>query len=456
MRESGSGRPSRWRLAIVVAVALLAGVPPAYASKLSERNRQKLAAENERAALRKQLDALKQDIHQTEAAKDHAADALAESEQAISHANRALHDLDAEQRELQAELDRLAQEQRRLGRLVAGQQQQLAKLLRAQHIAGGEDRTKLLLSGDNPNRISRELRYLAYVSQAQAKLIESLRVNLEAVDANRAATQEAKNALDDVAREAREARGRLEREKAQRAILLAELSDKLSAQRKAAGNIQRDEKRLGSLVSRLSKLIEEQRRAEAAEARRQQAARDAQRRAQQAKKTPAPARERTNNPDAIDDDEPPKSYGRNELTPTPPVQAGVASTPFGSLRGQLRLPVRGELTAKFGAKREDGPAWKGLFIRTAEGAEVRAVAAGRVVFADWLRGFGNLIIVDHGGQYMTVYGNNQAILKHTGDAVRMGDVIGAAGNSGGSKDSGLYFEMRHQGRAFDPLDWIVR
>ncbi len=111
--------------------------------------------------------------------------------------------------------------------------------------------------------------------------------------------------------------------------------------------------------------------------------------------------------------------------------------------------------AKFGSKRGDGPSWKGLFIRADEGTEVKAVAGGRVVFADWLRGFGNLIIVDHGSQYMTIYGNNQALLKRPGDAVKAGDVIANAGNSGGNEQSGLYFEIRHQGRAFDPLGWVT-
>ena len=78
-----------------------------------------------------------------------------------------------------------------------------------------------------------------------------------------------------------------------------------------------------------------------------------------------------------------------------------------------------------------------------------------MIFAEWLRGFGNLVIVDHGGQYMTIYGNNQAVLKRVGDSVRTGDTIASAGNSGGNEQSGLYFEMRHQGRAIDPLEWIT-
>ena len=127
---------------------------------------------------------------------------------------------------------------------------------------------------------------------------------------------------------------------------------------------------------------------------------------------------------------------------------------FASLKGQLRAPVSGQVAARFGTKRGQGPSWKGVFIRASEGADVRAVAGGRVVFAEWLRGFGNLIIVDHGGQYMSIYGNNQSLLKRVGDAVKGGEAIASAGNSGGNEESGLYFELRHQGRAFDPATWV--
>ena len=120
------------------------------------------------------------------------------------------------------------------------------------------------------------------------------------------------------------------------------------------------------------------------------------------------------------------------------------------------MPVKGELLANFGTRRAEGPSWKGLFIKASEGADVKAAAAGEVIFADWMRGFGNLIILDHGGQYMTIYGNNQAVLKRPGDKVKAGDLIATAGNSGGNEHSGLYFEMRYQGRAIDPLAWMNR
>jgi septal ring factor EnvC (AmiA/AmiB activator) len=137
--------------------------------------------------------------------------------------------------------------------------------------------------------------------------------------------------------------------------------------------------------------------------------------------------------------------------------ASNSGTPFQGLKGKINFPVRGELSNRFGSPRSDsGVLWKGLFILAKAGQEVKAVAAGRVVFSDWLRGFGNLLIVDHGDGYMSLYGNNETLYAQVGTAVTGGDTIAAVGNSGGNSESGLYFELRHQGKPFDPLAWIVR
>ncbi|HYN12472.1 MAG TPA: peptidoglycan DD-metalloendopeptidase family protein, partial [Burkholderiales bacterium] len=135
--------------------------------------------------------------------------------------------------------------------------------------------------------------------------------------------------------------------------------------------------------------------------------------------------------------------------------AGTPRGAFSRLRGQLRLPVRGELTRRFGAPRgAAGTEAKGVFIRAPEGREVRAIAGGRVVYADWMRGFGNLLIVDHGEAYLSIYANNESLLKQAGEAVTPGEAIATTGSSGGNEETGLYFEMRHLGRAFDPLRWV--
>jgi septal ring factor EnvC (AmiA/AmiB activator) len=140
---------------------------------------------------------------------------------------------------------------------------------------------------------------------------------------------------------------------------------------------------------------------------------------------------------------------RVERTPQPQAR----KEPFSKLRGRLSLPIRGELIGRFGAPRS-GTQAKGVFIRAPEGQPVRAVARGQVVYAEWIRGFGNLLILDHGEAYLSIYANNESLLKQVGETVAAGDTIATTGASGGNEETGLYFEMRHLGRAFDPLRWV--
>jgi septal ring factor EnvC (AmiA/AmiB activator) len=493
-------------------MALATPIPTAAAPRSpgpTNRSKQKAEAEARRADLQQKLSALKRDISQTESAKDDAADTLAESEEAISNANRALHDLAEEREQTGVKLQDLSAERDRLAATVDLQKKQLSSLLRDQYVAGNEDRIKLLLSGDNPNRINRELQMMAYVSQAQARLLAALRGNLQAVETNRAAVQNARDELDEIAQEQNQQKVVLEQEKARRAALLATLSSRLVAQRKEAGTVERDEQRMAGLVDKLGKLIEEQAKAAAAaeklrqerlaQARAEAKARAEAAAAKAAQLAQAKARARAeakakaeqerlaransakpgrpaevpktpvmpDKADAIDADEAPvvaantpQPVARPEpevqAEPPPPVTLAPAAPDgaFAGLRGRMQAPVSGRVAATFGSKRGDGPSWKGVFIRAPEGAAIKAIAGGRVVFAEWLRGFGNLIIVDHGGQYMSIYGNNQSLLKRAGDVVKAGESIASVGNSGGNEESGLYFELRHQGRAFDPAGWV--
>jgi hypothetical protein len=450
---------ARHPLALLIVAFALAYFPARTAvaaePKSTERTRQKQQAEQERAELRRKLDDLKADIVKTEKAHGHAADALASSEKAISNANRTLRELAAEQQRTQQKLQTLSQDLRQLEAAVAQQRKRLEHMLREQYRAGQEDRVRLLLSGDNPNRIAREMRYLSYVSAEQVKAIEKLQQDIATVEANKADAEEARAALEDIAAEQREQKALLEKEKGKRKVLATQLSDKLSAQRKQAGNLARDESRLSALVDRLAVVIAQQRKAEEEEARRR-----ARNKAEAAAREKALAdKARTENKGrstaATKPPEPAKTSERTQqaVPEPPPPPDGNA---FAALRGKGKLPVKGELAATFGAKRPDGPSWKGIFIKAGEGSDVHAAGAGEVIFADWMRGFGNLIIVDHGGQYLSIYGNNQSLLKRPGDRVKAGDVIATVGNSGGNEHSGLYFELRHQGRAIDPLAWLNR
>jgi murein hydrolase activator len=128
--------------------------------------------------------------------------------------------------------------------------------------------------------------------------------------------------------------------------------------------------------------------------------------------------------------------------------------PFGRLRGKLIWPVAGEVAAGFGDTRVGNLKWSGLSINATQGAPVKAVSAGKVIFADWLSGRGLLIILDHGNGYLSLYGHNEQLFKQVGSQVDAGDTISAAGDSGGRSRSGLYFEIRRGGKPVDPRPWF--
>ena len=457
--------------------ALASGAAQA-APRQTERSKQKAAAEASRAAIQQKLGALKKDISRTESEKEDAADELSESEEKISDATRALRELAEEQAATNTKLKDLANEQERLAKTIASQKQQLTKMLREHYVAGNEDRIKLLLSGDNPNRINRDLQLMAYVSQAQAKLLTSLRGNLAAVEANHASTQNAKDELEEIAGEQRDQKALLEKEKAKRATLLANLSSKLVNQRKQASSLERDEQRMSGLVDQLTRIIREQEIAAAAERKRQQAlaearakaaaeakaralarakalqaererlAREAARTGKPAKPLPVPEEPKVAAEPAPEEKAPPPRRADTALA------SNLPSGAFESLRGRMPAPVAGRVAARFGTKRADGPAWRGVFVKAPQGTDVRAVAPGRIAYARGMRGWGNVIIINHGGEYLSIYGFNETLLKHEGDTVKAGDVIASAGNTGGNEESGLYFELRHLGKPIDPAGWV--
>lgn len=413
------------------------------ARKTADPARQKKAAETEQKKVHTRLNTLKKEIGKTEVAKDKASEALTQSQKAISTTERSLAELGQKKTATENRLNQLSSEQAQLTATVSRQQKQLAKLMQQQYVSGGEDRMKLLFSGDNPNRISREMQYMNYYSTAYSQLITSLRQNIKAVDAKKSETKETRQELEKIASKTSEQKQILEKEKARHAALVAQLSDKLSNQKKEAERLAQDEKRLGGLVDRLSRKIEEQRKA--AEKRAAEERLAAQRAKKQAKQSRQTKQTRKTRPE--------KQESRTEIVRETPYKADTASA-FGKKRGSLRMPVQGTITARYGMKRADGPSWKGIFIKTSAGAPVHSVAGGKVIFADTLRGFGRLIIIDHGDHYMTIYGNAQTLNKRVGDTVGSGETVATAGNSGENGETGLYFELRRSGQALNPSDWI--
>lgn len=355
--------------------------------------------------LRARIEQLRRELADTTESRSEAADALRQSERAISDANRRLRDIAAQQSAIDQRTSELESMGLKIGQQAAQGRMLLRRSLQQRYLRGGHGFLKLLIKGHDPNGIARQSHYLTYIAAAEAEALRRLSGDQKRLTAISTEIEEKKARLSELRTEEQEQKARLEAERKERKTLLSKLSLQLAAQRKEIGKLKRDEERLSRLVEKLAKTLA----------------------------TPG------------------SSPGpRNELLPG----AEHEGAPFQQLKGRLHLPVRGEVGNRFGAARSDsGVLWKGLLILAKPGEAVRAVASGRVVFADWLRGFGNLLIVDHGEGYMSLYGYNETLFKQVGEEVQPGDVIASVGSSGGGTETGLYFELRHQGRAFDPLPW---
>lgn len=377
----------------------------------------KRALETRRGELRERIDALRHDLAKSEETRDDAADRLRETESAISDANRSLRRLGERRASAQAELADLESQSRRLAEHTTVRQRQLSGLLHRRFTRGDADAWQLLLGGHDPNLVALDRHFLKRLSIAQADVIADLRDQAREKQRLGEAARAKNTELDAIARQQEQARTVLLEQQRQRQVLLAQVAERIKAQRREIGTLRRDEQRLARLIEDLARAAKTPRRQANAAA--------------TASRTKPPAEPAV---------APPTSASSNEV-----------AVP----RGRLMAPVRGEIVGRFGRPRPDGgPAWKGLFIRAAEGAEVHAVATGTVVHADWLRGFGNLMVVDHGDGLLSVYGNNQSLLKETGQGVKAGEVIATVGDTGGLAQSGLYFELRQQGQAVDPLRWV--
>jgi septal ring factor EnvC (AmiA/AmiB activator) len=374
-------------------------------------------AQEELRDLKSRIDAVQKRIAAAEENRTEAADALRASERSISDAKRAVAELSEQSKSASSRLLGLQRDVERLQTGISSQRARLRELLYRQYLAGQPSTLAVLLNGGDPNTIARDLHYQTYIAKARAALIVDMRADLARAEALVGEAQAKATELAAATAEQTRQRKRLEQEQRARALVLTRISQDIDKQRREIGTLKRDEVRLSTLVDELSRVIA------------------------RTPKTRSEARPR------------PETQPAGEQV----AEAALDADSFVRLKGHLALPVRGELASRFGSPRQDsGIVWKGVFIAARGGEEVRAVAGGRVVFADWLRGFGNLLIIDHGESYMTLYGYNEALLKQVGDVIRRGERIATVGSTGGRPDSGLYFEMRHEGRPFDPMSWVPR
>ena len=385
------------RHALLLCLCLVTGINSAYALQQDELDN-----------LRKHISALQKELEKTSESQSEAADELRESERAISHGKRKLAELSLQHRAADHTLGALRQQAQQLERDMQSQQAMLSKLLYQQYLGGKQEYFKLLLNNHDPDQAAREMRYYEYIARGRSIWLNTLRINLAQLNEIVQQTQHKSGEIAALQAEENVQQKILEKDKLARQHVISQFAQQLKQQRHEIGRLQRDENRLSQLVAKLSKILTRQKG---------------------------------------------KGVFSNDKLP----DNRFDGKPFEQLKGKLTLPVMGEVVNKFGSARPDSTVlWRGLLLRAASGQPVKSVAAGRVVFADWLRGFGNLLIIDHGKGYMSLYGNNETLYKQVGDILRGGDTVAAVGNSGGNENSGVYFELRHRGVPLDPINWIAR
>ena len=411
-------------LLLSLAAALLtAAAPLAQAAGSDATARQKARAENQKASVEKRLSDMRKALSAREAESDAATEALKKADQAISDANRRLRSLATERTRTEARLAELRSDGRTVGKGLDEAERLLARIARARYAHSQRSAWQLILEGGNPNELSRTAAELRYLSLAQERAAESLGKERSRIETVARETRARRAELVRIAREEESSRAQLMTEKRDRQAAVTRLSRDIATRQAAIDKLLKDQARLETLVAQIDSRLAKERAAEEA-ARKREAARKAE--------------------------EATKSRSSAASKPVPPAPAGN----FAQLKGRLVRPVKGRVAATFGSARSGSAVWQGMLFRVPEGTEVAACAAGRVVFSDWLRGYGNLIIVDHGGTYMSVYANNESILRSVGDRVKAGETIATAGASGASDEPGLYFEIRYKGKPVNPQPWL--
>jgi septal ring factor EnvC (AmiA/AmiB activator) len=351
--------------------------------------------------------------------------------------------LQKELKKTESELERLDGEKKKLQAARVEQQRLIAIQARAAYQSGRQEYLKLLLNQQNPEKFARTLTYYDYLSQARLEQLknfnETLRqlANVEKdINLQQAQLLVQQGNLDSQREE-------LDKVRKERQAALAKLNDQYKERDQKLQARQQDQADLAKVLKTIEETLARQAR-EAEEAR--QKALIAQQEA-----------ERQRQRDAASQSAPDEAPKRPRPTPGAMVSSSGESFggPFASARGKLPWPVDGRLLARFGETRGDDARtkWDGVMIGASSGSQVHAVHGGRVVFADWLRGAGLLVILDHGNGYLSLYGHNQSLLKKPGDVVKAGEAISTVGTSGGQDTPALYFAIRQQGRPTDPSQW---
>lgn len=368
------------------------------------RAEEQAAAGRELESVQSQISRIEKQVRRSQASRQAVEQEVAELDQRIGTLAAQRRDIEAEVRERGARLAAVRGElSRSIGELDT-HRHLLARQARLEYMSGRQSQLSLLLSGAALDELPRLLTWHGYVRRARAARMQQVDELIAALEDRRAELERERKALA-AARERLEQQDRaLAEARADRAGRLAALGAEIAGQKRELGRLEQEGRRLQQLIEQLSY-----------------------------RPPPPPP---VAGAAEVDDDLPDRLHGR-----------------FADNRGQLPWPVTGTTLNRYGGKRGSGHLrWQGVMVGAPVGATVRSVYHGRVAYADWLRGFGQLLIVDHGDGYMSLYGYNQHLLKRVGEWVQAGEPVARAGTAAGGA-SGVYFEVRRDGKPQDPARW---
>ena len=384
-----------WPIAVAACLAVaIAGHAIAQTSANAQRAAEEQTAKRKLDALRAEIKLLGEQQRTMAGERSEAERGLQAKELALAGVASDVRALDEKLAAQQAGLDDLDRQREQLETALRSQRESLAALLRSAYALGRNEELKLLLQQDDVASIARVLAYHRYFQRSQVGRIDALLDDLQQLAEVQDSIRQATAELTATRATHAEQSARLEVERAERAQLVAELDAKLKDHGTRIAALGKDEAALNGLLEKL----------------------------------------------------------RDVFADIPAVLVGNA--PFASLRGKLAWPLSGKVVRGFGAKDESGRSSSGLLLAASAGTPVHAVSHGRVAFADWLRGYGLMLIIDHGDGYLSLYGCNETLLKDVGDWVAAGETIATSGASGGQKTPGLYFELRAKGTPVNPRGWL--
>jgi len=354
--------------------------------------------------VRDEIKSLNSDLSAKKADREALFEKLKKQSRQVSELNKQLRNIETQIDNKHKEVEALRQE---MGIKEKEQKQQLDALysqIRTAFIHAEPSYLELLLNQKDISTLSRGSTYFRYFHQARQQELHNIHQLLTKLNNEQREVLLAQQSLENMLTQQRSKQTELQQQTEQRKATLVALDKSITSQDSRLASLKEEEKNLQQLLNSLSK-----------------------------KSTPTP----------------PAPKPGKKLTAVKP------NTPFSRLTGKLDWPVSGKILARYGSSRNLGKLkWQGIVIASPTGNDVKATAAGTVVFADWLRGFGLLIIIDHGDKYMTLYGNNESLLRDVGEYVKAGDVIAQSGEQGIRGLSGLYFEIRHRGSPTNPLKWL--